>query len=94
MSTLRPGSRGDLRERTRADTRRFAQRQRPSFWRSLALIGSVGWPIALGSVGGALAGRLLDRHFGSGVRYTLILLTLCTAVATYAAFHAVRRHGR
>ena len=86
------GSRGDLRERTRMDAARFKKRGPHRFWRSLALIGSVGWPIALGSVGGALLGRALDRHFGSGIRFTLILLTLGTALATFVAFRAVKRH--
>jgi predicted F0F1-ATPase subunit len=87
------GSRGDLQGRTRKDADRFEKREPPAFWHSLALIGSVGWPIALGSVGGALLGRMLDHHYETGVRYTLVLLTLGTAVSSFFALRAVMRHG-
>lgn len=92
MTEHKIGSRGDLKQRTRADAERFEKRKPPSFWHSLALIGSVGWPIALGSVGGALLGRALDRHFQTGIRFTLILLTLGTALSSFAALRAVKRH--
>jgi len=94
VSARRPGSRGDLAGRTRDDLRRYEGRAPSSFWRGLGLIGSVGWPIALGAVGGALLGRALDRRFQTGVRFTLILLTIGTALSTYAALRAIKRHGR
>ena len=47
--------RPDLRERTRHDLERFRRREPGHrFWRSLALVGSVGWPIVLLATGGAL----------------------------------------
>jgi predicted F0F1-ATPase subunit len=89
----KPGSRGDLRGRTRQDADRYEKREPLSFWRSLALIGSVGWPIALGAVGGALIGRFLDEHYDTGIRYTLALLTAGTALTSFFALRAVRKHG-
>jgi ATP synthase protein I len=83
--------RGDARERTRRDLARLRRRDSGSrFWRSLALVGSVGWPIVLLATGGALGGHYLDRRFGTGVRLTLMLLTLGTALGVLLAFRAVR----
>lgn len=86
--------RPDVRERTRHDLARF-QRREPGhrFWRSLALVGSVGWPIVLLAIGGALLGRSLDGRFGTGIRLTLILLTVGTAVGCTLAARSVRGDG-
>ena len=35
---------------------------------------SIGWEIALPIVGGPVLGYFIDRHFGTGVTFTLILL--------------------
>jgi len=90
--TDQPSSRGaDTRRRTRRDLQRLGRRGRNGhFWSSLALIGSVGWPIVLLSTGGALLGRLLDRRWASGVRFTLLLLFLGTAAGCFVAFRAVK----
>lgn len=83
--------RGDARERTRRDLDRFRQREPGGhFWRSLALIGSVGWPIVLLATGGALLGRSLDGRLGGGVRFTLILLTLGTVLGSSIAYRSLR----
>jgi ATP synthase protein I len=50
----------------------------------------VGWPIALASVGGALAGRYLDGRYQTGVRYTLMLLTAGAILGSYLAWHALK----
>jgi ATP synthase protein I len=50
----------------------------------------VGWPIALASVGGALAGRYLDEHFGTGVKFTLMLLTAGAMIGSYTAWRALK----
>jgi Putative F0F1-ATPase subunit Ca2+/Mg2+ transporter len=86
-----PFRRGDARERTRRDLARLGRRDSGTrFWRSLALVGSVGWPIVLLATGGALGGQALDRRLGTGVRLTLMLLTLGTAIGVLLAFRAVR----
>lgn len=86
--------RPDVRDRTRSDVDRYRRRE-PSdrLWRSLALVGSVGWPVVLLATGGALLGRHLDGRYGSGIRFTLILLTLGTVVGTALAFRSVREGG-
>jgi ATP synthase protein I len=54
------------------------------------MLGMVGWPIALAAVGGALAGRYLDSRFGTGVRFTLMLLTAGAMIGSYTAWRALR----
>lgn len=86
--------RGDARERTRRDLDRFRRREPGGrFWRSFALIGSVGWPIVLLATGGALLGRVIDSRLGTGIRVTLILLTAGTAVGSFVAYRALRGDG-
>jgi predicted F0F1-ATPase subunit len=86
--------RGDARERTRRDMDRFRRREPGArFWRSLALVGSVGWPIVLLATGGAMLGRHLDDRFGTGVRFTLILLTIGTVLGSHLAYRALRGDG-
>ncbi len=82
--------RADARERTRRDLMRLRRREPGErFWRSLALVGSVGWPIVLLATGGALLGRYLDARFGSGIRFTLMLLTLGTALGCFLAYRTL-----
>jgi predicted F0F1-ATPase subunit len=89
-----PFRRDDARNRTRRDIDRLRGREPEGrFWRSLALIGSVGWPIVLLATGGALLGRYLDAHLGTGVRFTLMLLTVGTVLGTWIAFRTLRRNG-
>ncbi len=86
--------RTDTRERTRRDLDRFRRRETGGrFWRSLALVGSVGWPIVLLSTGGALLGRYLDARWRTGVHFTLILLTLGTVLGSFIAYRALRENG-
>ena len=86
--------RGDPRERTRRDIDRFRQRERGGrFWHSLALIGSVGWPIVLLATGGALLGRYCDERFATGVRFTLMLLTMGATLGSIIAYRSVRGGG-
>lgn len=89
-----PRGRGDARGRTRRDVARLRRREPGArFWRSVALVGSVGWPIVVLSTGGALAGRYLDQRLAAGARFTLTLLSLGAALGTFLAFKAVRENG-
>ncbi|WP_338865009.1 AtpZ/AtpI family protein [Myxococcus stipitatus] len=82
------------RERARRDLSRFERREPAGqFWRSLSLIGSVGWPIVLLAVGGALLGWHLDTWLGTGIRLTLVLLTVGVVSGCLLAFRAVRGSG-
>jgi hypothetical protein len=83
--------RADVRARTERDLGRLRRRGRgPSFLRSMALIGSVGWPIVLLATGGALAGHHLDARWGTGVRFTFLLVFIGTGLGSALAFRSVR----
>lgn len=60
-----------------------------SFWRALSVVGMIGWPIALGTVGGAVLGRRIDVHYGTGVHFTLMLLTVGLGIGCYVAWKAM-----
>lgn len=60
-----------------------------NFWRSLALVGSVGWPIAVAAVGGAWVGRLLDNAARSGIRFTALLLVVGAAAGSWIAWRMI-----
>lgn len=88
-------TRADLRDSARRDIERRRRRDAgPRFWHSLALIGSVGWPIVLLATGGAVLGHTLDGRWDTGVRFTLLLLTLGTSAGTVIAFRVLRGDDR
>jgi ATP synthase protein I len=85
--------REDMRRRTRADIERLVRRQAGGdFWRSLALIGSVGWPIVLLALGGALLGHTLDVRWDTGVRFALMLLVAGVVAGSWIAFRTLREN--
>jgi ATP synthase protein I len=79
-STMKPPTddfrRPDLSRSFERDMRRYRSREpgHRSFWRSLSVLGAVGWPIVLTMVGGAWLGRWLDQQWDTGVRLTLMLV--------------------
>lgn len=86
--------RGDPRESTRRDLDRLRRREPGGrFWGSLALLGSVGWPIVLLATGGAILGRYLDVRWGTGVRLTLMLLAVGTALGSFIAYRTLKGDG-
>lgn len=87
-----PPGRPDLRERLRRDADRYARRQgrEASFWRSLGVLGAIGWPIVLAAVGGALVGRWLDARWRSGIRMTMILLVAGVVAGGWIAWRAMQ----
>lgn len=84
--------REDIRRALERDFSRRTRRQSGSraFWQSLGTLGMVGWPIALAATGGALLGRYLDGRFGTGVRFTLMLLTAGALIGSYTAWQAMK----
>jgi ATP synthase protein I len=92
MSDERASSRrADARERTKRDLARFRRRTSgPNLQGSLALLGSVGWPIVVLALGGALLGRYLDRRFETGERFTLALLLLGVCAGSFSAYRTLR----
>ena len=91
MPETENGRRPDPGLALKKDLARRARREpgTRAFWRSMAVLGNVGWPIVLGAVGGALLGRLLDSHFESGVRFTLILLTVGLVLGCTIAWRSI-----
>jgi ATP synthase protein I len=81
-----------MRHAVKRDLSRHARREEGhrTFWQSLGVLGMVGWPIALASVGGALGGRYLDDRFGTGVQFTLMLLTAGAIIGSYTAWRALK----
>jgi ATP synthase protein I len=87
--------RADVQASSRRDIERLRRRGPETlFWRSLALIGSVGWPIVLLATGGALLGHYLDARWSTGVRFTLMLLSAGTALGSWLAYRALRGNGQ
>lgn len=80
--------RPDLRAAIERDFRKEARRERGhgSFWRSLSVIGSVGWPIALLTAAGALLGHWIDLRYGSGIRWALVLITCGATLGCWTAW--------
>lgn len=85
-----------MREALKRDISRHARREESnrSFWQSLGVLGMVGWPIALMSVGGVLLGRYLDVRFGTGLRFTLMLLTAGVAIGSYTAWRVLEERRK
>lgn len=93
MSNSGPTRRPDLRAALESDAARLARREvgHTSFWRSLGVLGMVGWPIALLSVGGALFGQYLDSRWNTGVRFTLLLLMVGTGIGSFIAWKTLKQ---
>lgn len=91
--TAIPGARRDLPSSLQRDLSRRARREPGfgTFWRSMAVLGAVGWPIALLAVGGAFLGRWLDLQLRSGIRCTLMLITVGAALGCWHAWRTVGR---
>jgi len=90
-----PDERPEARRSLDRDVDRYARRERSgeAFWRSLSVLGTVGWSIALPAVAGAWLGQRLDLRFGTGVRFTLMLLTAGVMIGSVVAWRVVRGHG-
>jgi ATP synthase protein I len=46
----------------------------PSFWRAVAMVGAIGWSVALPTLIGVAAGTWIDHHWPSRFSWTLLLL--------------------
>lgn len=86
--------RPDARRSLERDVERYQRREGSgaAFWRSLSVLGTVGWSIALPAALGAWLGHRLDVHFATGVRFTLMLLTAGVALGSVVAWRVVRSH--
>lgn len=65
-----------------------------SVWQGLAQVGTIGWTIALPAVAGAFLGRWVDGRYGTGVFWTLTLLTGGLVIGCIAAWRSISRELR
>ena len=91
-----PGHRPDPQERLSRDLRRYADREQgdASFWQSLSVLGAVGWPIVIATVGGALAGRWLHGRWDTGIWLTALLVAVGAAVGMAVAWQLIQPRQR
>ena len=75
-----------LREQRRARWKREGER---SIGQNLAMIGSLGWSVVVPTLIGTFAGRWLDRHFVTGIFWTLGLLVAGLAVGCGIAWRRI-----
>jgi ATP synthase protein I len=89
-----PEERPDARRSLDRDVGRYERREPPgrAFWRSVGVLGTIGWSIALPATAGAWLGHRLDLHLDTGVRFTLMLLTAGVMIGSLVAWRAVRSH--
>ncbi len=77
------------------EVRRQAERaqvnQRLTFWQGLGLVGSVGWMVVLPALLGAYVGRRIDRHWETGIFWTLSLLFIGLALGCISAWRHVHQ---
>jgi ATP synthase protein I len=78
-----------------SEIRRQAERARRArhltFWQGVALVGSVGWMVALPAVGGAVAGHWLDHCRDGGLFWTLSLLSAGLLIGCASAWRHVEK---
>jgi ATP synthase protein I len=89
-----PGKGDGLDEavRTRQQRRALWQREgERSIGQNLAMIGALGWTIVTPTLIGIFAGRWIDRHFATGIFWTLGLLVPGLALGCMLAWR--RMHG-
>jgi ATP synthase protein I len=60
-----------------------------SFWRSLNVLGMVGWPIVIAVLGGTFLGRYLDRRWDTGIQFTLMLMMVGLMIGCFAAWKSI-----
>lgn len=82
----------DKAVRTRRERRaRWREEGERSIGENLAMIGTLGWTIVTPTLIGIFAGRWLDRHFGSGIFWTLGLLVAGLALGCTLAWKRMHR---
>jgi len=88
--------RPDARRSLERDVGRLKRRERSaeSFWRSLSVLGTVGWSITLPALAGVWLGRRLDMSFDTGVRFTLMLMVAGVMLGSAVAWRVVREHRK
>lgn len=65
-----------------------------SFWRSLGVLGTVGWPIVIATVGGGLAGRWMHAHWHTGAGLTALLVGVGAVLGLIVAWRLIQPRSR
>lgn len=83
----------DLRRALGRTARRMseARTKKARLFAGLGMVGSLGWMIALPTVGGAYLGRYLDERLGTQLSFTLALLLFGLAVGGYTVWRLFLR---
>jgi len=71
--------------------RREGPAEERTFFRSLAVIGTLGWMIVLPTLGGLAFGRWLDGRFASGIFWTGTMLFVGLAIGCRLAWNRMHR---
>jgi len=88
--------RPDARRSLERDMQRLERREpsSESFWRSLSVLGTIGWSISLPATAGAWLGHRLDLRLESGVRFTLMFLVAGVMLGSLIAWRVVREQQK
>ena len=70
---------------------RRQQESSPSFWRSVAMVGAIGWSVALPTLIGVAAGAWIDHHWPSRFSWTLMLLFSGLVLGLLDAWNRIKR---
>ena len=91
-----PFRRPDPRARLKRDLNRLERREAgdASFWHSLGVIGAVGWPIVIATVGGALAGRWMHAHWHTGFGLTALLVGAGAVLGMVVVWRLIQPRSR
>lgn len=83
----------DRAVKKRLDRRiRWQREGERSIGQNLAMIGALGWTVVTPTLIGIFVGRWLDREFGSGIFWTIGLLTFGLAIGCTLAWRRMQ-HG-
>jgi ATP synthase protein I len=78
--------------RRRRERRSHWQREgERSIGQNLAMIGALGWTVVVPTLIGIFAGRWLDQAFGTGIFWTLALLSIGLATGCVLAWKRMHR---
>lgn len=87
----------DLAHQVGAKARRKLRARRhpaPGVWSGLGLMGLIGWSVVVPTVGGALFGLWLDKHYPGPHSWTLALLVLGLTLGCLNAWRWVARENQ
>lgn len=95
MSEQQPPDEPPFIREVRRQVERAGRHKPLGFWRGVAVIGAVGWTVALPAVAGAEVGRWLDARLAMHpFSWTLCLLLLGLALGCVVAWRQVERATR